>query len=64
MEWIENLKKGEKGVFFNILVYVIFVVVKFVIGILYYFEVLRVDGLNNGIDIVVLVVVLIGLCIF
>lgn len=59
-----ELKKGEIGVIVSIGVYVVLLVVKFVIGYLFYLEVFQVDGLNNMIDIVVFVVVFIGLCIF
>lgn len=61
MERYSQLKKGEKGAWLSIIVYLVLSVVKLVIGTLFFSDALRADGLNNVTDIVASIAVLIGL---
>ncbi|WYP28429.1 cation diffusion facilitator family transporter [Alkalihalobacillus sp. FSL W8-0930] len=61
MERYSQLKKGEKGAWLSIIVYLVLSAVKLVIGTLFFSDALRADGLNNVTDIVASIAVLIGL---
>ncbi|MFK3936452.1 cation diffusion facilitator family transporter [Alkalihalobacillus sp. NPDC078783] len=61
MERYSQLKKGEKGAWLSIIVYLVLSAVKLIIGTLFFSDALRADGLNNVTDIVASIAVLIGL---
>ncbi|WP_342526094.1 cation diffusion facilitator family transporter [Chryseomicrobium sp. FSL W7-1435] len=61
MELYTNLRKGEKGAWLSIAVYIVLSSVKFTVGSIGNSEALQADGLNNFTDIIASVAVLIGL---
>ncbi|MEY8751040.1 cation diffusion facilitator family transporter [Alkalicoccobacillus gibsonii] len=61
MERYSQLKKGEKGAWLSIIVYLALSAVKLIIGTLFFSDALRADGLNNVTDIIASIAVLIGL---
>lgn len=61
MELYTNLRKGEKGAWLSIAVYIVLSSVKYTVGTIGDSEALRADGLNNFTDIIASVAVLIGL---
>ena len=61
MESFQDIKRGEKGVWLGLAVYVLMSAVKLTAGIIAGSQALIADGLNNTTDIIVSVTVLIGL---
>lgn len=61
LELYTNLRKGEKGAWLSIGVYILLSSVKYSVGLIGDSEALRADGLNNFTDIIASVAVLIGL---
>lgn len=61
MELYTNLRKGEKGAWLSIGVYIVLSSLKYSVGLIGDSEALRADGLNNFTDIIASVAVLIGL---
>ena len=61
MELYTNLRKGEKGAWLSIAVYLLLSSTKYIVGHIGNSEALRADGLNNFTDIIASVAVLIGL---
>ncbi len=61
MEVYNDMKQGEKGVWFSIAAYVILSMLKLAVGHMSGSEALFADGLNNSTDIVASIAVLIGL---
>lgn len=60
-EKYRDLKRGETGAIISIITYIILSIFKVLVGLWSGSEALRVDGLNNGTDIVASLAVLIGL---
>ncbi|EUJ47918.1 cation efflux family protein [Listeria rocourtiae FSL F6-920] len=61
MDNYEDLKKGERGAWLSIIVYIFLATLKIVIGFLGHSDALQADGLNNTTDIIASVALLIGL---
>jgi cation diffusion facilitator family transporter len=61
MESFQDIKRGEKGVWLGLAVYVLMSAVKLTAGMITGSQALIADGLNNTTDIIVSVTVLIGL---
>lgn len=61
MSEYQNIKKGEKGAWISIIVYLVLAAAKLTIASIGNSEALRADGLNNTTDVIASVAVLIGL---
>ncbi|MGP4076490.1 cation diffusion facilitator family transporter [Halobacillus sp. K22] len=61
MSEYQNIKKGEKGAWISIIVYLVLAAAKLTIASIGSSEALRADGLNNTTDVIASVAVLIGL---
>ncbi|MBC1474738.1 cation transporter [Listeria grandensis] len=61
MDNYEDLKRGERGAWLSIIVYILLATLKIVIGSLGNSDALQADGLNNTTDIIASVALLIGL---
>ncbi|WP_430536096.1 cation diffusion facilitator family transporter [Listeria rocourtiae] len=61
MDNYEDLKKGERGAWLSIIVYIFLATLKIVTGFLGHSDALQADGLNNTTDIIASVALLIGL---
>lgn len=61
MENYDDLKRGERGAWLSIIVYVFLATLKIVIGSVGHSDALQADGLNNTTDIIASVALLVGL---
>lgn len=61
MNYSDNLKLGEKGVWLSIMTYLFLAIIKIFIAYVGNSEALRADGLNNATDVVASVAILLGL---
>ncbi|EUJ29093.1 cation diffusion facilitator family transporter [Listeria cornellensis] len=61
MENYEDLKRGERGAWLSIIVYIFLATLKIVVGSVGHSDALQADGLNNTTDIIASVALLVGL---